>query len=166
MTRFLKWWLFIMLVVLASIFAGHLGVYGDIWENDKTKLSFVILGIFVYISGWCGIKSWNISRFRVNPEEYKKLAKLEEIGWFASETCLNIGMIGTVSGFIMMLYGFSNANIENIDSIKELLASMSAGMSTALYTTLAGLICSQLLKIQYFNLSRGIAERKSDEGVL
>ena len=31
---------------------------------------------------------------------------------------------------------------------------MSKGMSTALYTTLFGLICGGLLKIQYFSLSR------------
>ena len=37
-----------------------------------------------------------------------------------------------------------------------MIKGLGSGMSTALYTTLVGLICSSLLKIQYFNLSQAI----------
>lgn len=86
----------------------------------------------------------------------KELVRFQEIGWFASEACLNIGMIGTVIGFIMMLVGFTDVDTSSVEKIQDLLGSMSGGMSTALYTTLVGLICSQALKIECFNLTHGL----------
>ena len=38
--------------------------------------------------------------------------------------------------------------------MKGVLERMSKGMSTALYTTLFGLICGGFLKVQYFSLTR------------
>ena len=65
-------------------------------------------------------------------------------------------MIGTVFGFIMMLSGFSAVDVSQVQTIQELIKQLGAGMSTALYSTLVGLICSALLKIQYFNLNQAI----------
>jgi len=84
------------------------------------------------------------------------------MGWFASQMCLNLGMIGTVIGFIMMLVGFSHVDVSNVKSVQDLLASMSGGMSTALYTTLAGLVSMQILQLQYFNLSRALEQFKHE----
>ena len=70
-----------------------------------------------------------------------------------SEVCLTMGLIGTVSGFILMLYGaFADLNISDTSSVQQSLMNMSLGMSTALYTTLIGLVTSLLLKIQFFRL--------------
>jgi biopolymer transport protein ExbB/TolQ len=70
--------------------------------------------------------------------------------------CLNLGMIGTIWGFILMLAGFVNVDVSDIKSVQELLTSMSGGMSIALYTTLTGLVCSQILKVQFFNLENAV----------
>ena len=62
-------------------------------------------------------------------------------------------MIGTVSGFLIMLTGaFAGVDIGDEEAMKSVLEKMSIGMSTALYSTLFGLICGGLLKIQYFNI--------------
>ena len=74
-----------------------------------------------------------------------------EVGWFTSDLCLTIGMMGTVIGFMMMLSGFATVDVSNTSSVQELIKSLGGGMSTALYSTLVGLICSALLKIQWFN---------------
>ena len=79
-----------------------------------------------------------------------------EVGWYTSDLCLSIGMMGTVIGFIMMLGGFANIDINDMATVQGLIKGLGVGMSTALYTTLTGLICSALLKIQYFNLSQAI----------
>ena len=66
-------------------------------------------------------------------------------------------MIGTVVGFIMMLGGFFTVDFSDTATLQNLIKDLGSGMSGALYTTLTGLICSALLKVQYFNLNQGIS---------
>lgn len=146
---FLRWWLLIVLISIASIFCYYLGFFKEIFIKDTSYLCNVIYILFLVGTVWCGWNTWQVSN--------KKNFKIEnnlEIGWFISELCLTIGMIGTVIGFIIMFSGeyLSNINPDNAQSIMSLIGSVANGMSTALYTTLVGLICSSLLKIQYFNL--------------
>ena len=159
-TLFLKWWLFLSITLLGTLGLGQQGYLHLLWEGDTTKLSFVLLSIFTVMSGWCGYKTWTLSRFHDNgqTEDYlvEKIEHLMEVGWFTSDLCLSIGMMGTVIGFIMMLSGFTNIDVKDMSTVQGLIKNLGVGMSTALYTTLTGLVCSALLKIQYFNLSQAI----------
>ena len=159
-TLFLKWWLFLSITLLGTLGLGQQGYLHLLWEGDTTKLSFVLLSIFTVMSGWCGYKTWTLSRFLDNgqTEDYlvEKIEHLMEVGWFTSDLCLSIGMMGTVIGFIMMLSGFTNIDVKYMSTVQGLIKNLGVGMSTALYTTLTGLVCSALLKIQYFNLSQAI----------
>ena len=147
-------------IMASSVLLAGLGLLGTLWEKDATKLSFVLLALFAVMSGWCGYKTWRLSVFidSKKPEPYliEKSEHLMEVGWFTSDLCLSIGMMGTVIGFIMMLGGFANIDINDMATVQGLIKGLGVGMSTALYTTLTGLICSALLKIQYFNLSQAI----------
>ena len=159
-TLFLKWWLFLSITLLGTLGLGQQCYLHLLWEGDTTKLSFVLLSIFTVMSGWCGYKTWTLSRFLDNgqTEDYlvEKIEHLMEVGWFTSDLCLSIGMMGTVIGFIMMLSGFTNIDVKDMSTVQGLIKNLGVGMSTALYTTLTGLVCSALLKIQYFNLSQAI----------
>lgn len=159
-TLFLKWWLFITIIVVGFIFAASQGFVETIWKADSTKLSFLLLIIFLKMSAWCGYKTWTLSRFIDEKKQEKhiveKIEHLMEVGWFTSDLCLTIGMIGTVVGFIMMLSGFTTVDTSDIKTVQDLIKTLGVGMSTALYTTLMGLICSAGLKVQYFNLSQAI----------
>ena len=159
-TLILKWWLFITMIMVGFIFAGSQGFIYTLWTEDSTKLSFLLLFIFLQMSVWCGYKTWTLSKFIDNKEEDKhiveKIAHLMEVGWFTSDLCLTIGMVGTVVGFIMMLSGFATVDTNDIKTVQDLIKTLGTGMSTSLYTTLMGLICSAGLKIQYFNLSQAI----------
>ena len=112
------------------------------------------------MSAWCGYKTWRLSKFldRDETEKYlvEKIEELMEAGWFASDLCLSIGMVGTVIGFITMMSGFATIDVSDMTTVQDMIKGLGSGMSTALYTTLVGLICSALLKIQYFNLSQAI----------
>ena len=89
-----------------------------------------------------------------------------ELGWFTSDLCLTVGMIGTVAGFIFMLStAFASIDVSNVASLQNVLSQMSAGMGTALYTTAAGLISSAFLKIQYFNFSTEIDRLAVEHGI-
>ena len=76
----------------------------------------------------------------------------QNVGWFIAESLLGLGMIGTVTGFLLMLgSAFENIDVSNTETLQNALTQMALGMSTALYTTLIGLICSLILKIQLVN---------------
>ena len=106
----------------------------------------------------CGYESWKLSQLANG--DIVKLENLDtrhEPGWFASDVLLTLGLIGTVAGFILMLAGaFTGIDIANVASVQTALASMAVGMSTALYTTLTGLITSTILKVQYFRLDQDL----------
>lgn len=161
---FLKWWLLFTLIVVGTIFAHHGGFFEYLYAKDKSYLSFVILALFYFMSCWCGVKTWNLSRQsgvgELSQAQQNHFSRMEEIGWFSSSLCQNVGMIGTVVGFMMMLGNFANVNLNNLATIQGFIAEMGLGMSTALSTTLTGLICSSLLQLQYFNLSQANAQFK------
>ena len=155
---FLKWWWFFTLILALTVVLIGFGVHQDLWINDKTKISFLILAIFYGMTFHCGYESWKLSQLA-----NKDIDKLENIdtrhepGWFASDVLLTLGLIGTVSGFILMLAGaFGEINIADVGSVQQALANMAVGMSTALYTTLTGLITSTILKVQYFRLDQDL----------
>ena len=155
---FLKWWWFFTLILALTTVLIGFGVHEDLWENDRTKLSFFILSIFYAMTLHCGYESWKLSQLANG--DIKKLENIDtrhEPGWFASDVLLTLGLIGTVAGVILMLSGaFTGINIANVSSVQTALASMAVGMSTALYTTLTGLITSTILKVQYFRLDQDL----------
>lgn len=162
---FLKWWWFFSLLIVTTIGLFVFDVHNTLWENDKTKLSFLILSIFYGMTIHCGYESWLLSKL-VNGEidKIKNINIRHESGWFASDVLLTMGLIGTVAGFILMLAGaFIGINIADVSSVQQALANMAVGMSTALYTTLTGLISSTLLKFQYFRLQQDFEGYRDDK---
>ena len=146
MKALLRWWLIFCLSVLAGGIAIYFDIHKELYNADQTKISFLILTIFVISSLWIG---WVT----------KMQDRTVEIGWFIAEACLALGMIGTVTGFLLMLNGaFAEIDLSNPTTIQTSLTKMALGMSTALYTTLTGLICSLALKIQLVNVENEYRE--------
>lgn len=83
-----------------------------------------------------------------------KLKGPQEIGWFATDIMLKLGLLGTIVGFIMMLGSVANVKDFDVSTMQKILQLMSSGMGTALYTTMAGLSCSMLAAAQYYMLDR------------
>jgi hypothetical protein len=82
----------------------------------------------------------------------ERLRGSNPFGAFASDTLMKLGLLGTIIGFIMMLAPVAGLDLENQGTVKSSMAVMSDGMAVAMYTTLAGLVGSILLKIQYYLL--------------
>ena len=143
MKSFLKWWV-IVAGTLTGI--GFLIVYNCINyvnEADVTKLSFVIFALFVH------------STVQVGRSTYYGIDKLS-VPRFMVGAMTKIGMLGTVLGFIMMLSTcLSGASLQNVQAMQITMSNMTSGMSTALVTTAAGLICSLILQLQIFNFDQG-----------
>lgn len=87
-----------------------------------------------------------------------KLKGPHDIGWFISDAMIKMGLLGTIIGFILMLGSVANITDFDVTTMQKVLRHMSNGMGTALYTTLAGLVCSMLSAAQYHMLDRSIDE--------
>ena len=141
--------LFVSLIVVITFAFAYFGLFLEVWDKDRTKLSFLIMIIFLTTTVHCGRETFKISN-GIEGKISKK--EINHIDWRGRQ---EVGMIGTVAGFLIMLAGaFAGVDLNNEEAMKGVLERMSQGMSTALYTTLFGLICGSFLKIQYFNLAR------------
>jgi len=149
----LRWWLFFAVASLGTVALSLSGVIQKVNQADFTKISFLIYAVFAIFTIRTGIETYRLCREnKVTNRHIATYYKKSDIGWFVSDMLLTLGMIGTVAGFIYMLdTSFSEMDPQNAISMQGVLAKMGAGMSTALYTTAAGLVCSLLLKLQLFN---------------
>jgi hypothetical protein len=73
-------------------------------------------------------------------------------GAFASDTLMKLGLLGTIIGFIIMLAPIATLDAADKAAMKSSMGLMSDGMAVAMYTTLAGLVGSILVRIQYYML--------------
>jgi MotA/TolQ/ExbB proton channel family len=83
-------------------------------------------------------------------------------GGFASDTLMKLGLLGTIIGFIIMLAPIATLDAADKVAMKSSMVLMSDGMAVAMYTTLAGLVGSILVKIQYYMLDAATQRVFSD----
>ena len=133
---FLKWWFVFVVQAIGLIVFAYMNGIQYVLENDKTYLSIVIAFIWLIVSLAVGYYTW------------KKFEKPEFL-WFAGESCMTVGMIGTIIGFILMLgTRLNNLDPSDTESMRIAISSMAVGMSTALLTTLCGLTATLMLRVQ------------------
>lgn len=138
---FLRWWLLIVLTFIGGVIANYFDMIEYVWNNDFTKLSFVIAGIFILTSVVIGYKMLESSRGSAYISYEKE--------WLASEHLLSLGLLGTVIGMLATFLGaFQNLDISNTDAAQQIIAAMASGLGSAMVTTACGLIFSMILKVQ------------------
>jgi len=137
----LKWWIQTVVVMFGAVMASHLGWWEALWYADQTKISMVIIAVYLFATISCGIIA--------KRKDTKFLDRQGEYVWFSCDAMLTLGMIGTVAGFIM-LFGdaFTNIDVENTENLQAVIVDMAVGIGTALTTTLMGLIGYLLTKLQ------------------
>ena len=152
MKTLLKWWLIFCLTLLGLCICVYFNIHKDLYVADVTRLSFLIISIFMCTSVWIGTKTYKVGI----QQDYDQQS---DVGWFISESCLALGMVGTVTGFLIMLgTAFENVDVTNAATLQQALADMATGMSTALWTTLVGLVSSLIIKVQLVNLEVALNE--------
>ena len=103
----LRWWLLVIIMVISFFITWKMDFLNFLIQKDFTKLSFVILGILIISTISIGIKIFN----DFDHNDY-------EMEWFAGDAVISIGMIGTVVGFIYMLYSiFMEINFNDVVSL-------------------------------------------------
>jgi uncharacterized membrane protein HdeD (DUF308 family) len=130
--KFWKWWLVFNLGVLALI-VGHVkfDLYSLLLAMDSTYLTFGILAIAILTSA---------SLFTMKTKDWQ---------WFSSDAVLSLGMVGTLFGFLLVLgQTFSDIDTSSTESMSAAIGTLAQGMSTALITSLVGLVSSLWVKLQ------------------
>ena len=152
MKSLLKWWLIFCITLLGLSVCVYFNIHKDLYAADVTRLSFFIISIFICTSVWIGSKTYKVGI----RQDYDQKS---DVGWFVSESCLALGMVGTVTGFLIMLgTAFENVDVSNAATLQQALSDMALGMSTALWTTLVGLVSSLIIKVQLVNLEVALNE--------
>lgn len=120
------------IIILVSFYLGFMKI---LVESDITNLGlFSILSFFI-LSLFVG--------FDVFREQFSK-----DYQWFVADAFLTVGMLGTIIGLILAFSTFPQLDFSDLASVKGIVSSIATGISTALYTTLVGLILSLFTKIQ------------------
>ena len=134
----------------------------DIYINSSEKLPNCFMTDYigdVYLTNKTSSNSEDSSSTSDLIDVYEsRLKGPQEIGWFVSDMMLKMGLLGTIIGFIFMLGSVANIADFDVSNMQKILQHMSTGMGTALYTTLAGLICSILSALQYHMIDKHVDE--------
>jgi len=74
----------------------------------------------------------------------------ESCDWpiFISENLITIGLLGTLIGLMISIGSLFGLDLSNATDAAKGIQQMSTGVSVAMITTLVGIFCTLLLKIQ------------------
>ena len=126
-----KWWFVTNSGILALVIGNiKFDLFNQLLTSDSTYLTFLIIAISIATSA-------------------SMFFKRTYMHWFASDAVLSIGMVGTLFGFLMVLgQSFTDIDTSSVESMTDSIGILATGMSTALVTSLVGLIASLWLKLQ------------------
>ena len=145
MIKFWKIWTIAVLMGFAGAVGVYLNAHTFILENDFTYLSFVNIGILVLFTTVCLVQT------------FMKSFKTSDTQWFFADAVLSLGMVGTLAGFLAVLYStFQGLDVSDTDSMKAAIETLATGMGTALLTSLVGLVSSLIMKFQLVIIEEGV----------
>ena len=149
----LRWWLFTVITLCGIAPLWVYGIFHDIYEADVTGISFVIYAVFILSTIVSGVIAWRVAQGKNKPVQLERTKKYINVCWFFSETMMTLGLIGTVAG---MIYLFGQIFVEidptNPEDLKAALGHMASGLSTAMYTTICGMVGALVSKVQLMNV--------------
>ena len=180
----LKASLLLTLILFSFYLLFQLELINLIVESDRSKISMIILAIYVLATvHWFYValsldreissiiepkENTLIGRFLLNTDKNSEknnllliedeLSNKHSVAYLAVDDLLKIGLTGTVIGFILMLLPIGEIKDFDPEILQKLLSTMSGGMAVALYTTLTGLVTSMILKFQYFVLDSSLSQ--------
>lgn len=161
MSTFTKWFLVNAVVLTAAFFAQTQGAITTMIKNDVSYLTIVIMTLYLVVSAMVGRLCYladNINKQRKN-DARQHLARRAELGWFAAEHFFSLGLLGTVFGLCVATATNLNAEAQ----VTDIVAGLKAGLHTAFYTTICGIVFSLPLQVQLMILKFKIEEEKDGD---
>jgi len=140
----LRWWFWTCLTLLTIAISAYFGFFSVLYASDVTFIGFSIILVYVICTGYISASLYR--RVAINFDNLEYIADSME----------KMGMIGTVVGLILSFSTFfSHLDLSSVETVKEIIGTVAVGISTALYTTLIGMVSSFFLKTQLTLLGHG-----------
>jgi hypothetical protein len=146
MSTFTKWFLLNSLVATAAFFAETKGALSTMVKNDISHLTIVIMILYVILTAFVGKLCYladKLDKKKVKKDSVK-LSKQSEVGWFVAEHFFSLGLLGTVFGLCVA----TATNLDETAQVSAIVAGLKAGLNTAFYTTICGIVFSLPLQAQ------------------
>lgn len=152
-----RFWVANIAFVALLIAAQMQGWVTMVFQADLSHLTSVIAVVLLYgltLSAW---KLWTMDAYvslscEMNKDVKKAreviAAYIEGIRWL-SKRLVELGLVGTVIGFIIAFSGMDQNTIGDVDSAGAMIGVVVMGMGVALYTTLVGMLASLWLHVVY-----------------
>lgn len=181
---FLLWLAFMGLLGFAALLLWQAGAWHRLVEADPTRLTLVIVLLFLGCSGWAGHRAWVLGRQRAAldqaphgegswcgaflrgtaPPGADRAAWLQVLGerahgahemaWWLNGIQLKLGLLGKVIGFSILALNLGQMESFDPSQSAQLLKSLTGGLGIALLTTVTGLTGNILLGLQLMRLDR------------
>ena len=180
---FLLWLAFMGLLVFASLLLWQAGAWHRLIEADPTRLTIVIVLMFIGCSGWAGRRAWVLGRQRTALDQVQHAGSWSgeflhgtaqpgadraswllvlgerahgphEMAWWLNGIQLKLGLLGKVIGFSILALNLGQLESFDPSQSAQLLKSLTGGLGIALLTTVTGLTGNILLGLQLMRLDR------------
>jgi hypothetical protein len=152
----LRWFALACTITAGLVVGISAGGLRFLWGADATHITLGMLLLFVIVTLFIGRLTAIRPKALANTHATYNTASLTRVVdacWFAAELEMGLGILVTVSGFLIAFsHGFAQLNLADTDAARALVAQMASGLSTALVGTLVGIASSMLLKLQLVNL--------------
>jgi hypothetical protein len=155
MTTFTKWFLLNAVMLTAAFLVEQKGWLTLVIKNDASYISIVIMSLYVIISAFVGRLCYLADKMsKDNPEKKAKeesyLNKRADLGWFAAEHFFSLGLLGTLIGLTIA----TSTSLTEEAQVTQIVTGLKAGLNTAFYTTICGIVFSLPLQVQLMILKQ------------
>lgn len=176
---FLLWLAYMGLLVLAAWLLWNAGAWHRLMAADPTRLTLVIVLLFVGCSLWAGRRAWLLGQQRqaldagaLDPAAWsaaflrcadrsnallvlgERAHGPHEMAWWLNGIQLKLGLLGKVIGFSILALDLGQMQGFDPSQSAQLLKSLTGGLGIALLTTVTGLTGNILLGLQLMRLDR------------
>jgi hypothetical protein len=181
---FLLWLAYMGMLVFAAWLLWQAGAWHRLVEADPTRLTIVIVLMFIGCSGWAGRRAWVLGRQRSALDMAKhndaswsgeflqgtaqpgadraswllvlgeRAHGPHEMAWWLNGIQLKLGLLGKVIGFSILALNLGQMESFDPSQSAQLLKSLTGGLGIALLTTVTGLTGNILLGLQLMRLDR------------
>lgn len=160
---FLGWALFVSVLAVLSVMAIRIGAIGWIHSSDRTYISFAICVVGYLGTLLMGRQYWRADRVASDSSSLPDAIRGLRNGRFLSDKCRDLGLLGTIIGFVLILKNFASFDATQPDQLSTLIRSVGSNLGTAFVTTLAGLVASILLDAQCHILESILRKAAGDD---